>query len=241
MRIGVTERGDGGISLDIVLYELKFKSLDFAIIMTKNPTLLIERNLPENTIIHCTITGHGGTKIEPNVISSEKAIAAYNVLIDKYGGERVVLRIDPVFPFNEYVNIAKNILKFRRGRVRISFLDAYEHSKRRLKEIGITIPYNFHARIELRKRILDEFKTSGEIEVCGEPGLECAGCVSIRDIRAVKLEEKVLDNSNRQRLPCKCLSEKFELLQNKCRCYHKCAYCYWKDEEIPQKTLDNIN
>jgi hypothetical protein len=69
--------------------------------------------------------------------------------------------------------------------------------------------------------------TKAAIEVCGEPGFECIGCISAKDCEVFGITP--LDGKSKQRNACACLSMKQELLNNKHRCAHNCLYCYWKD------------
>lgn len=93
MKIGITERGDAGIDLS---WKNGLKRCDGVILITKAPSKLIREDLPEKSIIHCTITGYGGTRLEQGVNPKEVELKAYNKLFDKYG-DRVVLRYEEWF------------------------------------------------------------------------------------------------------------------------------------------------
>lgn len=220
MRIGITERGDAGLDPSWIANDC-----DGVIAITKAPHKLISP-LPENTIVHCTITGYGGTFIEPGVASPEITLESYNRLVDQYGGERIVLRIDPIIPSTKGIETAKAIFAKRRGRVRISFIDAYDHVRERFAEHGIEIPWKgVHAPLETRKKYLEEFP---DVEICGEPDLVCTGCVSKKDLAVLGLYSKS-DKKAKQRPYCNCLAIKKELFVYRKPCEHKCIYCYWKD------------
>jgi hypothetical protein len=138
----------------------------------------------------------------------------------------VVLRIDPIIPTIEGTRIAKNILRCKEynGRVRVSFIDQYPHTRQRLKEAGVPLPWDtFHAPLELRKKAYEEL---GRPEICGEPDFECTGCVSVQDCKTFKIiPEKELKG---QRKFCACLLNKKELLSSRHPCGNKCLYCYWR-------------
>lgn len=239
MRIGITERGDAGL-------DKSWKSFkaDGKILITKRPDLLVDEDLPEATVIHCTITGMGTTCVEPNVPHSSRMLQAYQELFNKYGPERVVLRVDPLIPAafhhegenspttNFYDVFNRPIFTHLqpKGRVRISFLDNYPHMRARgmwgLWE-GLHIP------LKKRQQILDDIKTlvSKEtiIEICGEPGMPCTGCVSIRDLKAMNLNvTNLLPGTSKQRVNCLCLAEKAEMLKHRGQCANGCLYCYWR-------------
>ena len=228
-KIGITERGDAGLDLSW-LDKLKTGKVDAAIAITKDPEKLLDIDIPDNVIIHCTITGLPSFW-EPSAPVTSNALDAYNELIDKYGGEKVVLRVDPIIPYNPYLAIALDVLRKRRGRVRISFLDAYGHIRDRyLKKSR----YDFdkwnglHAPLDVRLKVLEYLTNEvGELEICGEPGIECTGCVSAIDMNIFGFETEM--NMKGQRNYCACLAEKVELLSNRHPCKHNCLYCYWND------------
>ena len=133
-KIGITERGDAAFNLK---WKPWVKLGNPAILITKQPDKLIE-HLEEfdnpNIIIHCNITGNGGTDMEPNVPDYKESLESFYYLVEKYGKDRVVLRIDPIIPVEPYLensifvlNDAKNKLGGNMPRVRISFLDNYNH------------------------------------------------------------------------------------------------------------------
>lgn len=222
--IGITERGDPAIHFSGWVEWVG--SGKPTILITKNPRVVLATLksclFPINVIVHCTITGHGGSVYEPGVPKPEDALTAYRKLIEFLGPDRVVLRIDPIFP-NQW-EIAKEIFDCRMGtRVRVSFLDNYDHVKKRFLEVGLRpLPYEFHAPLEERLRILDEFPGA---EVCAEPGIPCVGCVSEKDCQILGVEPE--KNLHRQRIHCRCVGNKLELMNNPERCPHGCLYCYW--------------
>lgn len=230
VKIGITERGDAGLDLSW-LDKLNAGKVDAVIAITKNPEKLVDLKLPKNVIIHCTITGLGGTYWEPNVPIPANTLEAYDKLIEKYGGDRVVLRIDPIIPFRLWLEYHNRVIKNRRGRVRISFIDMYDHVRQRFhNETGSDFNWwrGVHCPLQDRLNILNEMKKTGDIEVCGEPGISCTGCVSAKDMEVFGIESS--GNLKRQREYCPCLAEKFELLNNRHPCANKCLYCYWKND-----------
>jgi len=244
MKIGITERGDGGLDQSWLPKVIEGK-VDGAVVVTKAPHLLLPLDLPKNVIIHCTITGLGGFKPEPNVESIGTTIAAYEELLERYGSERVVLRIDPiVYPRND---IAENVILakckwFENSRLRISFLDAYPHVRERWnKACNKPLPQeSFHAPLAWRQESLKSLQAfwnrlhknfgiqPSPIEVCGEPDIACTGCISKRDLNAMGITDKPSEKKSYQRPLCLCLAEKTELLTNKKQCPNQCVYCYWK-------------
>jgi hypothetical protein len=151
----------------------------------------------------------------------------FEQLVSAMGAERVVLRIDPIIPTIEGVQKAMVVYKELAGktRVRISFMDNYPHVKRRWVSAGLPpLKYNFHAPLSQRIEIAEMFKGA---EICGEPNMACSGCVSQMDldVLGVRSQCHLLGS---QRLECKCLAVKKELLQHRGQCPSGCLYCYWK-------------
>ena len=224
MRIGITERGDAGLDLS---WRNKMGEVSGAVLITKDPRKLLEITLPKHCVIHCTITGFGGSQVEPGVPAPELTLKAYHQLVAQFGTERVILRIDPIIPTTKGIARAMNIFSEAEGRIRISFIDQYNHVITRFKNIGLELPWKeFHAPFETRQAVLNEMPG---VEVCAEPGLQCSGCVSPRDVRAMGLDSTLLSGAlGHQRRLCLCIAEKVELLTSRKQCLHQCTYCYWK-------------
>jgi Domain of unknown function (DUF1848) len=229
--IGVTERGDPTFDFNWLPWVQEGNA---AILITKDPLKLfnilsrIKDSKKFNIIIHTTITGFGDSLIVPNMMTS---LTGYKQLCEFYSEDRIVLRIDPIVPTDAGIITAKLVLeeakKLASTRVRISFIDQYDHVKNRFEEVHISLPWDtFHAPFNLRNKVWIQL---GKPEVCGEPSFECTGCISEIDCRILNMKPKF--NISYQRQACKCLSNKKELLMNKQRCNFKCLYCYWKDQE----------
>jgi DNA repair photolyase len=241
-RIGTCEAGEIAFNLDA--FDRLYKG---NIIITKRLTDKLIEKLIENSdkiIFHCCVTGMGGTRIEPFVPTLEETYNKFIKLIE--GGfpiSHVVLRVDPIVPTKKGIETAMSVLRRFRGlgidRVRISFLDNYKHVKERFKEENIDILYDgkFHAPLKDRLKWLTAIKYCaeeceyGNVEACGEPGIESISCLSQRDIDILGLTDEItLEGSAEQRTSCGCSANKSELLRVKPhRCEHKCLYCYWRD------------
>lgn len=258
VQIGITERGDAALDTGwkkwvengqpaILITKNVIKLIE------ENKQLLLNGNV----IIHATVTGLGGTRWEPNVPNYKKVLEFLEKQI-RYGfpKERLVIRCDPIFiPFMapetqslfDYKSIISEILNFAIDndlRYRISFFDYYPHIRERVKNLPQTliieklnqIQPELHADILLRQGFLamleDYITTRGkktEVEICGEPGLPCTGCLSKKDLDIFGIELDKDPETGVQRPACACLGIKRELLDNKHPCAHGCLYCYWKD------------
>lgn len=234
VKIGVTERGDAGLDFS---WMNKAKDYDGCILVTKHLShLFIEQANKVNCIVHATITGLGGSIYEPKVPTLIMSKMYFDLLVKTLGPQRVVLRIDPIIPDENIVTKAINVYEQihikggKRTRVRISFMDNYPHVKERFIKAGLKpLDYYFHAPIELRKKIASYFP---DAEICGEPDMECIGCVSEKDLKILNIDAPPLKGYDRvkavQRPECKCLMYKTEILKTKGQCDHSCIYCYYR-------------
>ena len=234
VKIGITERSDAGLDF---IWMRTAKDYDGVILITKHLShRFIEEAARINSIVHATITGLGGTIYEPKVPTLIMSKMYFELLVKALGPERVVLRIDPIIPDDSGIAKAINVYEQihikggKRTRVRISFMDNYPHTKERFMAAGLKpLDYNFHAPIELRKKIASYFP---DAEICGEPDFQCVGCVSEIDLKILNIEAPPLQGYDRvkavQRPECACLVYKTEIFKKRGRCDHPCLYCYWK-------------
>ena len=240
--IGITETSDPCFHLDLFdnLYEAN-------IIITKNLSYKLIEKLIENKdkcILHMTVTGMGGSKIEPFVPEPSKTYEHIQKLIkDGFPTQQIVLRIDPIIPTAKGLETALNVLnKFSDldiKRVRISFLDMYNHTKERFIVNNIKLPYEtFHADENIRKtafKIIHQRAIELDYEIiqtCGEPGFENTPCISQMDVDILGMTDKIiLQGKKEQRTHCGCPSNKRQLIsweKSKIKCANKCLYCYIK-------------
>lgn len=249
IKIGITERGD--IAFDDGWIEpLRNNKVAAAILISKGlPTEKGKKAMAEmkyRIIFHATTTGYGGTIIEPNVKNYEIRLQElYNFCkkID-FPFQNVVIRVDPIIPTEKGITLAKEVIAlgiwygFRR--YRFSFIDVYNHVKRRFLEQHIKIPPTIQEADPLIiKNLYDSFNDYKEIfkkrgkdiyfESCAENNEYAIGCISKRDFEILGLSPDLAMGKSAQRKTCLCCSNKTELLTRKNRCPHQCLYCYWVD------------
>jgi DNA repair photolyase len=232
--IGITEGADPTINHNWETWVIKDKKP--AILITKAPSRLLDYLTgQENIIIHCTITGLGGTKVEPRIKPPEQELIYYHKLCDLFEKERVVLRIDPIIPGFTYQENILHIAEQTEDRLRISFMDNYDHVKYRFTKAGLSTPYTtFNASQEQRESILEDIDyrlenlgKSKMAEVCCEIGLPSLPCISEVDCKILGVEPSRRLKS--QRPFCGCLANKKELCGGAPKCTYGCLYCYWRD------------
>lgn len=238
-QIGITENGEVAFNLDI------FDNLKRAnIIITKRLTdnlidKLIEHQ--DKCILHLTVTGMGGSKLEPFVPTLEETYDKFTLLIDKgFPIKQVVLRIDPIIPTPKGVQTALKVIKlfinnFNIKRIRWSSLDMYKHVLERFKDENIKPPYEtFNANIVKINGLYSILQgicyvNDIDLEACGEEGYHTP-CISQKDLDILQINDIKLIGSAEQRKTCGCPSNKTELIKGKPqRCPNKCLYCFWKE------------
>lgn len=239
-QVGITETGDPSFNLAI------FDNLCRAnIIVTKRLTDKLIDKLVEHKdkcILHLTITGMGGSKLEPMVPTTEQSFKKFNYLIERgFPVKQVVLRVDPIIPTKKGTSTALGVLKMFKDsgitRVRYSSFDMYEHVKERFNKENIPLPFEtFHADKLLINAVVNVVSTAAFMmgataEACGEPGIESVTCVSQKDIDILGLTGKIILEGNAdQRKSCGCPSNKKQLIKEKpTQCPNACLYCFWKD------------
>lgn len=252
MKIGITERGDAGLDFT---WAKKIDQIDGAILITKNLNPQFQKLVFENAnkvIIHATITGYGGTELEPCVPTAELSFKWLDDLLKAgFPANRIVLRIDPIFPTNKGLKKVEEVSELLRKlmdshnlntfRIRASVFDQYPHVKERFAQKSWSIyDGKFQASNEQFKAVGITLngvanKCNTTIEVCAEnnlaqyEGITIQGCISNKDLKILNIQpDKSATINPQNRGGCHCLSCKTELLENKCRCGHKCLYCYWK-------------
>lgn len=249
MKVGITERGDAALDYSWVP-ALDNREVDGAILITKHITNKFINEVLDrsNVIVHCTCTGHGATMMEPNVPNYQEQLNQLKKLIESgFPVERCVLRVDPIIPTVEGLRLADAVLSWAlqndilpKCRVRISVLDEYKHVKSRFTQAGLLEVYKDRKYPSSRdlsrvRELLHQYRPI-KFEACAEPYLLCDnlihnGCVSDTDLNLMGVSaEGTMFLNPQDRVGCRCLSCKTELLQNKCRCGHECLYCYWRDK-----------
>lgn len=250
-KIGITEAGDAGEDLSWVK---KLNSVHGAVAITKHFSHCFQTAVLENEsklILHATVTGFGGTVLEPNVPTVSNEISAVmNLVQSGFPQEKITIRVDPIIPTGKGLETALTIIEcFMRlqfSRFRISVIDMYPHVRNRFTAAGLPLPYGdkmFADREQMQDvdAMLLEAKAYWQnlgnpsaglrIESCAEPWLKetiPCGCISGYDLALLGLDANDSDSQGRQRKHCLCYSGKTELLRSRHPCGHGCLYCYWK-------------
>jgi DNA repair photolyase len=114
--IGITECGDAGLDFSWVE---QMPTMDFAILITKNVNDKFIKEVvkvKEKVIVHATITGMGGTVVEPRVPPVSISIGQLKRLINAgFPASQIVLRVDPIIPTPKGIRTATSVLDAAEG------------------------------------------------------------------------------------------------------------------------------
>jgi len=251
VKIGITDLGEPCFDTSWID---KVGSVDGLVLVSKGHSELFHSKLLElkdKTVWHCTVTGLGGTKIEPGVVDPMSSLAEVKKVIDAgFYASNVVIRIDPIIgeilysqlsmPMS-YYDLVESIIdkaySFGVKRFRYSYLDLYAHARKRFEDNGFTVP-----KYALSFKEMEDWATlfkRKEDDLEGIKFMSCAetfvpehhkiGCVSVEDFKLLGLDPFSCSNGLLgQRKTCLCCSNKTELLRMTAPCRHGCLYCFIK-------------
>jgi hypothetical protein len=195
---------------------------------------------------HITITGLGGTPLEPNVPRADEALASLKELIQFVGSpERVRVRPDPLV-FLEYggrvitnVPVVENIIREAAElgvrTFSTSFMEHYPKVVSRLQKHG------FHCRefsTERRRNIITALsriaaQAGGILYTCAVPGFPVSKCIDGELLARLhpKGEPCRVDKAPGQRKLCGC-THSVDIGWYDMTCCSGCLYCYAQPEEM---------
>lgn len=203
-------------------------------------------NIP--TLYHFTITGLGGTKVEPHISPPGEVLKDSLELMRtmRLDPKTVTLRIDPLIPelVEEQMQWIPKLLEafaFEGVRdCRISVMDYYPHVRARFGDIGIDMQHrSFQAgKDTIDALVLDVAQIAARFDVqvhlCAEklvrsyPNVDTEGCASMNSWRRLGIGNLKLV-VKKQRPACTCNLKKEDLLKGLNKgCRPGCVYCYWR-------------
>lgn len=215
-------------------------------------------------ITHVVATGYGGTVFEPGIPKFTEVIEELKTCTQEEK-DRIVFRLDPIIPAEPFLSQSFKCLEAALAvggikRVRTSIMDYYRHVRERCGKISFTlqsdldkayygdmgyqswmsensqIHLGYSERYNILSKVNGICKEAGvNLQICGEPGFVCSGCVSQTDYELLNLNDDLsLAYPLGNRIGCNCLCTKKELLKKNLvanECPGKCVYCYWLDKE----------
>ena len=228
------------------VHTLVLWSKNFSSLLENKEGLLDAVRKYASIYLHFTITGEGGSRIEPGVPPPEFAISQLDPLIKLAGcPEKISVRFDPILFWDED-NVRKTNLYFferlsgelsSRGlkKVQFSFAQWYRKAKIRAEKRRFV----FHdppleEKLE-HTRYLSEIAAQKNIQlyVCSQdifsrtPGVKPSACIDghlLEKLHPAK-EPVSTKKDKSQRKECRC-TESVDIGSYKQNCPHACVYCY---------------
>ena len=188
-----------------------------------------------------TVTGNGGTWVEPNVRDPLALVESFAQLVQMLGTpDRLRLRIDPIIPTEDMIVSAQRVAKAAPKNVEVisSVIQWYDKTKGYLPRFNLSesdFPLKAgSAWFVTQERAQDIFDrvyedTGLTVTSCGMPyalrGVQPHdGCISKRFLAAMGYDE-FTPRLKAQRPGCKCVVDKRQMLKSG-GCPHQCIYCY---------------
>lgn len=233
------------ISPDVV-HTLVLWSKDFSHLIDNACGLRVGLKKYDQLYILFTITGLGGTFIEPAVPRPEEAIQQLKPLIKITGSEeRISVRFDPVIFWQQERRCLSNLEYFEElapkldglgiRRIRFSFAQWYNKTQRRAKKHGF-VYYDPPENEKIEKaEILAEIARQNNLILfaCSQkflakaPGVEASSCVDGRLLQELHPSQSPVSikKDKTQRKECGC-TESVDIGSYTQLCPHCCLYCY---------------
>ncbi|MBN2246941.1 MAG: DUF1848 family protein [Candidatus Aminicenantes bacterium] len=236
-----------GVDLDPDhVHTLVLWSKNFSPLIENRKGLLVAVRKFAQIYLHFTITGNGGTLIEPGVPTWEYAVSQLDSLIKIAGcPERISIRFDPVLFWTENQKSRTNLYFFEKlsrelyprglSRVHFSFAQWYRKARIRAEKRG----FNYYdPPVEEKMKYagyLSEVAARSQIQlyVCSQdvfaevPGIKPSACIDGDLLQRLHPEKEPasINKDKSQRKECHC-TESIDIGSYKLSCPHACVYCY---------------
>lgn len=196
--------------------------------------------------LHFTITGLGGGPWERGVLDPAEAVGQLDDLIRLTGGpDRVSVRFDPVVFWMEGSRRQSNLRYFDRlapelssrgiRRVRISFAQWYQKSRRRARKYGLDyVDPEPEEKLDKARELADAARSHNlKLYACSQdfltavPGIEASACIDgalLSELHPEKLTVSMKKDKT-QRRECRC-TDSIDIGSYSQHCPRSCVYCY---------------
>ena len=240
-KYGITDKGDPAFERTV-----EERLCECNIIITKNISKVNDMLLrnKEKCILHATITGYGGTVLEPNVPTSEMSFKYMKNLID--GGfppNQIILRVEPILQSSDGIKVSQNIIKecIKHGNIknmRFSYLTLYPHVRCRFEESKVEYNYLLDGEVYSNsfENWLAKLNYFESVTTCDVNSNFPAPCNIKHELIVLDVLEKykeydkgkTCETPNPNDRTCKYPPNKTELIRKdkQERCWHQCLYCY---------------
>lgn len=230
------------------------ESVHTLVIWTKNAEHLFKYQPLQETVkkydqlfFHYTVTGMGGTILEPRVPLPDKGMSYLPKLVELAGDpRRIRFRFDPIVNLrmpdgsnycnlHQFKKLAPQVKASGVTDISISWMSRYRKVLSRLKQAGI-IALEISHELWLRQfEFLLEMvaKYNFTLHGCCVPGMPLSRCIDGDLLMALHPDKKPCSKrkAKGQRAECGC-TESWDIgwYHN---CYHGCRYCYANPESVP--------
>ncbi len=190
--------------------------------------------------VYVTVTGFGGTPLEPGVPVPDDALAAIPELIELAGDpRRIRIRPDPLLALRKDGRLITNIPASREIMVKAaalgvtsfstSFMENYPKVERRLRKNGYTvIDLAPEERVEIMSGLLKLGEKLGvTLNACCVAGFPVSACIDGRLLTGLHPDREVCrtDRATGQRKNCGC-THSVDIGWYSMKCLSGCLYCY---------------
>ncbi len=230
------------------LRELGPGNVHTVVLWTKDPTNLLAHDELRDVLsqvgqifVHWTITGLGGTFLEPNVPLPKRQLALLDRLVDHVGDpRRIHWRFDPLVSASQgerqvsnvdldlFRSLAKAIAPAGIRVVRTSFVTIYRKVAQRLAKTGVELAAYAPER---RQSFLSQLTSAAgemglELVTCCEPGFPIRRCIDGELLSRLHPREEPcrIDRARGQRELCGCTASLD--VGRYLPCPNGCLYCY---------------
>ncbi len=220
------------------------------VIWTKNPENILSHPGLKNclgqldqTYVLLTMTGLGGTPLEPSAPDTKKVLSELPEVVDFVGSpQKVAIRYDPLIDViykgklrlsNIDTNLFSSVLEEVSGlgirRIIVSYVTLYKKVVERLKRNGFEVVGHDIGKITdfIQNRMMPKAKELGtELSTCVLPNLTTKGCIDGSTLSVLHPEQEPCSTAKdkSQRPTCHC-TKSYDIGQW-FSCYHNCLYCY---------------
>jgi len=214
------------------------------IIWTKFPGAILKNPYKEvlsdfdQLYVHLTITGLGGTEVEPNVPGYKKALSVLPDLIDFVGSpDRIRIRPDPLIRLKQNDTIIDNFENVKKiistaqscgvNTFSTSFCSPYEKVINRLFRHGYRLLQSSRSEQIQRYNVLEKFTKPGILYACNIPGAPVSKCIDGDLLSRLHPLQEACSNTRakNQRELCGC-THSVDLGWYNMVCKSGCLYCY---------------
>lgn len=217
------------------------------VLWTKNPHNIFTNQALRNQLVqyeqlflHLSITGLGGTLLEPHVPTPDKVLSMLSALIDFFHGpERINIRFDPIVHFempdgsrvgnlDYFETLAPTLARLELRRVTVSWVQIYGKVSRRLQTLGIRpVSMTDLKRQKEAAWLRNKADEHGiNLHGCCVPGWPRSSCIDAERLNQLHPHgcRAATRRARGQRPLCRC-SESLDIGWYH-SCIHGCVYCY---------------